>query len=154
MKNDVLERLLIDSAAGELSPDVKELLEAHLQQEPAARREAAEIEQTLRLARLALAGQPAVALPASRPFSGVPSWAWAMAACFVCGFSLGIFAVRDGSALPRTASVPGRETAAIMTADESGFWSAHRLRAGLSLVGVKAENRVIWKSPIEKPEIF
>jgi anti-sigma factor RsiW len=154
MKSDVLERLLIDSAAGELSPDVKELLEAHLQQEPAARREAAEIGETLRLARLALAGQPAVALPASRPFSRVPLWAWAMAACFVCGFSLGIFAVRGWSALPRTASVPGRETAAIMTADESGFWSARRLRAGLSPVTMKTENRVIWKSPVEKPGIF
>ena len=41
-----------------------------------------------------------------------------------------------------------------MTADESGFWSARRLRAGLSPVSVKAEKRVIWKSPVEKPEIL
>jgi anti-sigma factor RsiW len=154
MKNDVLERLLIDRAAGELSPDVEELLEAHLQQEPAARREAAEIEETLRLARLALAGQPAVALPGSRTSWRVPSWAWAMAACFVCGLSLGIFSARDRSAAPRTASIPNRETAAITTADESGFWSARRLRAGMSPVTVKTENRVIWKSPVEKPEIL
>jgi anti-sigma factor RsiW len=154
MKSDVLERLLIDCATGELSPDVEELLEAHLQHEPAARREAAEIEETLRLARLALAGQKVVALPGLRPFSRVPSWAWAMAACFVCGLSLGIFGVRGRSALPRAAFVPSREAVAITTADESGFWSARRLRAGLSPVSVKAENRVIWKSPVEKPEIL
>jgi anti-sigma factor RsiW len=154
MKSDVLERLLIDRAAGELSPDVEELLEAHLQQEPAARREAAEIEETLRLARLALAGQKVVELPGPRPFSRIPSWAWAMAACFVCGLSLGIFGVRGRSAALNPASVASRETAAITTADESGFWSARRLRAGLSPVNVKAENRVIWKSPVEKPEIL
>jgi anti-sigma factor RsiW len=154
MKSDVLERLLIDRAAGELAPDVEELLEAHLQQEPAARREAAEIEETLRLARLALAGQKVVELPRARPFSRVPSWAWAMAACFVCGLSLGIFGAHERSPAPRAASVPGRETAAVTTADESGFWSARRLRAGLSPVTVKLENRVIWKSPVEKPEIL
>ncbi len=154
MKSDVLERLLIDRAAGELSPDVEELLEAHLQQEPAARGEAAEIGETLRLARLALAGQTVVALPGLRPFSRIPSWAWAMAACFVCGLSLGIFGARGRSALSRTAFVPSRETVAITTADESGFWSARRLRAGLPLVTVKAENRVIWKSPVEKPELL
>ena len=145
---------MIDRAAGELSPDVEELLEAHLQQEPAARREASEIEETLRLARLALAGQKVVELPGSRPFRRAPSWAWAMAACFVCGLSLGIFGVRGRSALPRAASVPSRETAAITTADESGFWSARRLRAGLSPVTVKSENRVVWKSPVEKPELL
>ena len=56
MNNEVLERLLIDRAAGELPPDVEELLEAHLEQDPMARNEAAEIGETL---RLALAGQPA-----------------------------------------------------------------------------------------------
>jgi anti-sigma factor RsiW len=154
MKSDVLERLLIDRAAGELSPDVEELLEAHLQQDPAARREAEEIGETLRLARLALAGQTIVALPGLRSSWRVPSWAWAMAACFVCGLSLGIFGARGRSALPRIASIPSRETAAITTADESGFWSARRLQAGLPPVGVKVENRVIWKSPVEKPEIL
>ena len=154
MKNDVLERLLIDRAAGELSPDVQELLESHLEHEPAARREAAEIEETLRLARLALAGEKVVALPVPQPSWRVPSWAWAMAACFVCGLSLGIFGARDRSAAPRTASVPSRETVAATPADETSFWSARRLRAGMSPVTVKSENRVIWKSPVERPEIL
>jgi anti-sigma factor RsiW len=154
MKSDVLERLLIDRAAGELSPDVQELLESHLEQEPAARKEAAEIAETLRLARLALAGQPAMVWPASRPSWRVPPWAWAMAACFVCGLCLGIFAVRGRSQLPLTAAVPNRETSVRAMADESGFWSARRFRAGLSPVSVKAENRIIWKSPVKKPELL
>ncbi|MGP8199204.1 MAG: anti-sigma factor family protein [Limisphaerales bacterium] len=154
MKSDVLERLLIDRAAGELAPDVEELLEAHLEREPAARREAAEIEETLRLARLALAGQKVVELPETRPAWRAPSWAWAMAACFVCGLLLGIFALRGRIATLAIASVPSQPSPAMTTADESGFWSARRLRAGLSSMNVKTENRVIWKSPVEKPQIL
>jgi anti-sigma factor RsiW len=155
MNNEVLERLLIDRAAGELSPDVEELLEAHLQQDPAARKEAAEIGETLRLARLALAGQPAVALPVPRPPWPVPNWAWRMAACFVCGLLLGIFAIRGRNEAPRvTASIPSHEMAAKATADESGIWSARRFRAGLPPATVKAENRIIWQSPVRKPEML
>jgi anti-sigma factor RsiW len=154
MKSDVLERLLIDRGAGELSPDVEELLEAHLEREPAARREAAEIEETLRLAKLALAGRPVVPLPRPQPSRRLPSWAWAMAACFVCGLSLGIFVARARTAPPRTASAPGRETAVTTAAHESGFWSARRLRAVLPPVPAKTENRIVWKSPVKKPEIL
>jgi anti-sigma factor RsiW len=154
MKSDVLERLLIDRGAGELSPDVQELLEAHLEQEPAARSEAAEIEETLRLAKLALAGQPVIRLPRRQPSRRLPSWAWAMAACFVCGLALGILAARARSTPPRTASVPSRETAATTMPRESGFWSASRLRAVLPPVPAKTENRIVWKSPVKKPEIL
>ena len=155
MNKEALERLLIDHAAGELSPDMEELLEAHLEQDPAARNEAAEIGETLRLARLALAGEPAVALSVPRPAWHVPAWAWRMAACFVCGLSLGIFAMRGRNEPPRaTVSIPGHEMAAKATPDESGIWSARRFRAGLPPVTVKAENRIIWKSPVRKPEML
>jgi anti-sigma factor RsiW len=155
MNNEVLERLLIDRAAGELPPDVEELLEAHLLQHPAAREDAAQIGETLRLARLALAGQPAVMLPALQPSWHVPNWAWRMAACFACGLLLGIFSMRGrNESLRVTASIPSREMAAITTADESSIWSARRLQAGLSSVTVKAENRIIWKSPVRKPDMF
>jgi anti-sigma factor RsiW len=155
MNNEVLERLLIDRAAGELPPDVEELLEAHLLQNPAASKEAAQIGETLRLARLALAGQPEVPLPALQPSWHVPNWAWRMAACFVCGLSIGIFAMRGRHEPPRvTASIPGRETAATTAADATGIWSASRFRASLSAVTVKAEDRIIWKSPVRKPEMF
>ena len=155
MNNEVLERLVIDRAAGELSPDVAELLKAHLQQNPAAGKEAAEIGETLRLARLALVGQPMVALPVVRPSWRVPTWAWGMAACFVCGLSLGIFAVRGRNEPPRiTTSITSQKTSEIKTADESGFWSARRFRAGLLPFTVKAGSRIIWKSPVRKPEIL
>jgi anti-sigma factor RsiW len=149
MTSEALERLLIDRASGDLEPDVKELLEAHLEHDPAARKEAREIEETLRLARRALADQKVVPLPQSRPSWRVPSWAWAMAACFICGLFLGIFGARERSAAPSIAFVPAPTTVA-----ESGFWSASRFRARLSPVSVKSENRVIWKSPVRKPEIL
>ena len=146
---------MIDRAVGELPPDVAELLGAYLLQNPAARKEAAQIGETLRLARLALAGQPEVRLPAPKPSWHVPNWAWRMAACFVCGLSIGIFAMHGRNEPPRvTAAVPAHETAVATTADETGFWSARRLRASLPSVTVKAEDRIIWKSPVRKPEIF
>jgi anti-sigma factor RsiW len=155
MNNEVLERLLIDHAVGELPPDVEELLEAHLLQNPEARKEAVQIGETIRLARLALAGQPAVPLSVLQPSWHVPNWAWRMAACFVCGLSIGIFAMHGrNESLRIAASNPSQEIAAITAADESGIWSARRFRASLSSVTVKAENRIIWKSPVRKPEMF
>lgn len=155
MNHEVLERLLIDRASGELSPDVEELLEAQLERDPKARDEASEIGETLRLARLALDGQPAILFPVPRPSWPVPSWAWGMAACFVCGLSLGIFAVYGRNEPPRTAaSIPGQKLSSITTADESAIWAARRFRAGLLPSRAKAENRIIWKSPVRKPEIF
>jgi anti-sigma factor RsiW len=156
MKSDVLERLLIDQAAGALSPDVAELLEDHLRHEPAAQREAAEIGETLRLARLALSSQRVIPLP-RRPFTRSPVWAWAMAACFVCGLSLGIFAGRGRNDSPHIASVvsaPVHQTAAVTVSDESGFWSLRRLRAAAPPAGGKSENSIIWKSPVKKPELL
>ena len=154
MKSDVLERLLIDGGAGELSPDVQELLEAHLEREPAARSEAAEIEETLRLAKLALACEPVILLPRPQRSRRLPSWAWAMAACFVCGLSLGIYVARARIAPPLAASVPSRQTAATTLPREPGFWSVSRLRAVLPPVPAKTENRIVWKSPVKKPEIL
>jgi anti-sigma factor RsiW len=154
MKSDVLERLLIDHAAGALSPDVAELVEDHLEREPAARREAAEIGETVRLARQALSTQRVVTLPDRRQPVRVPMWAWAMAACFVIGLSLGIFARRNRSESPQIVAVSFPQRAAAAASDESGFWSLRRLRAAAPSAGGKPENWVIWKSPVKKPEIL
>jgi anti-sigma factor RsiW len=155
MKNEVLERLLIDRAVGELPPDVAELLGAYLLRDPAARKEAAQIGETLRLARLALAGQPEVRLTAPKPSWLAPNWAWRMAACFVCGLSIGIFTMRGRNEPPRViAAIPSQPVAAKTIVDEPGIWSASRFRAALPSVAVKAEDRIIWKSPVRKPEIF
>ena len=154
MKSEALERLLTDRALGELSPDVEELLETHLQREPAARIEAAQIRETLRLARRALAAQPAVALPIPRPPWRLPFRVLAMAACFVAGLALGILTVRGRIEPSHAASAPIPQAVAITTAEESDFWSARRFRAGLSPVAINAGNRLIWKSPVRKPEIL
>jgi anti-sigma factor RsiW len=153
MKSDVLERLLIDRAAGELSPDVAELLEDHFQHEPAARREAAEIDETLRLARLALVNEKVIPLPARHPSQRVPMLAWAMAACFVCGLSLGVFTPRGGNGIPPIASAPPPRTTAAVP-DGSGFWSVRRLRAAGPAAARKAQTSLVWKSPVRKPDIL
>jgi anti-sigma factor RsiW len=152
MKNDVLERLLIDRAAGELPPDVEELLEAHLQQEPAARKDALEIEETLRLARLVLTEQPAVVpLPSQK----APKWIWAMAACFVCGLLLGIFGAREKGQSPAAASAPIQQNAVVATAvpEQSDFWSTRHFH-GAPPGNVNSQSHVVWTSVFKKPEIF
>jgi anti-sigma factor RsiW len=50
MKTDTLQALLIDRSLGELPPEVAELLDAHLANNPAARDEARRITETLDLA--------------------------------------------------------------------------------------------------------
>jgi anti-sigma factor RsiW len=55
MKPELLETLLLDRALGELSPAVAALLDAHLAHDPAAARHAAELANTLQLARAAVA---------------------------------------------------------------------------------------------------
>ena len=55
MKPELLDPLLRDRALGELSPAVAALLDAHLAQDPAATRRAAEFAETIRLARTAVA---------------------------------------------------------------------------------------------------
>lgn len=55
MKPELLESLLLDRALGELSPAVAALLDAHLANDPAAARRAAEFDSTLQLARAAVA---------------------------------------------------------------------------------------------------
>jgi hypothetical protein len=78
-----------------------------------------------------------------------------MAACFVCGLSLGIFAMRGrNEPLHSTGSIPGHEIAATTTADEPGIWSVRRFRDGWSSVTVKEGDRIMWKSPVRKPEMF
>ena len=151
MKNDVLERLLIDRAAGELSPDVRELLEDHLQRDPAARKEAATIEDTMRLARVAMVDEKVVPLPSPSATRRTPSLAWAMAACFVCGLALGILALHVRNTTPQTASMPVTQTVATAPAPDSDFWSVRHLRAEVPPVTVKTD-RVVWKSLFRKPE--
>ena len=66
MNDEILERLLIDDAMGQLPADVKALLAAHLASSPEARKIAEEIEATVNLAAKALP-RPRIATPVPSP---------------------------------------------------------------------------------------
>jgi len=150
MKNDVLERLLIDRAAGELPRDVEVLLESHLEREPAARTDALEIEETLRLARLVLTEQPVVTpLPSQK----TPKWVWAMAACFACGLLLGMLVVRERNVQPMVGVAAISRSAVTTASEQSNFWSIQHFQ-GASSATAKLPNHVVWASVFKKPEIL
>lgn len=154
MNTEVLERLLIDHDAGELSPDVEALLEHHLRQDPLARRKAAELDETLRLARLALTGAQTGISPFRRPDRGIRTWALGVAACLLFTFQLGVVAIRERHGSPLvTDSIPARTVAAEPTGGDSGFWSAERLRAAVSASRPEVAEHFYWKSPVRKPEL-
>jgi hypothetical protein len=153
MNSEVLERLLIDRDAGELSCDVEELLEDHLRQNAGARKEAAEISETLHLARVALGSDPVVALPVKRLPWAVSSLAWAMAACLLCAGLVVTLAILDRTGPHIRTSVAGSGIAAAPTGEESDFWSAYRVRASLSSSRPNMNSQILWKSPVRKPEL-
>jgi len=66
MNDEILERLLIDDAMGQLPADVKALLAAHLASSPEARKIAEEIDATVNLAAKALP-RPRIATPVPSP---------------------------------------------------------------------------------------
>ena len=107
MKQEILNRLLIDRSLGALAPDVAALLEAYLEREPADSEAAAEIEESVRLARKALEGGPAVQLPPLKmlPLPEQPPaehrrrrawWPAELAAALVLGIGLGFLAFHPG----------------------------------------------------------
>ena len=160
MNEEILERLLIDRASGALSPDVEELLAAHLRQNPDAQEAATQIADILGLARVALARQSGEVLtlpklPEPARAHWVPDWAWKMAACFMCGLALGGFAFRTRTAPAGLAqAVPTAPLAALVVPaapDTSGIWSVRRYRAGLAAANPRPEKPIIWQSPLKKP---
>jgi anti-sigma factor RsiW len=144
MNQEIIERLVIDRASGELTPDTAALLEDLLGREPAAQAEAAKIEETLRLAKRALAGAEdrAVLRPSFRSPVWV-RWAAGMAACFLAGLGLGLLPVRQRAVAP--------PAPVFATASDAGFWSARRLHVIGSNFKVQG-SRLIWKSPVTKPQ--
>jgi anti-sigma factor RsiW len=132
MKPDTLEKLLLDRALGELSPEAEELLAAWCAEHPADAVAADALAATVALAREATADHaPAPALPrptwhraAWRP---LPAEILRLAACLALGLSLGWFALPRPPVAAETVAAPGLVTvAAVDTAPRpspSAFWS-------------------------------
>ena len=163
MNEEILERLVIDRASGALSPDVEELLAAHLRQNPDAQEAATQIADILGLARVALADPSGEVLtlpirrePARTPW--VPDWAWKMAACFICGLALGGFAFHtrlNPAPLAQAAATPHLAALPIPAApDTAGIWSIRRYRAALASANSRPEKPIIWQSPLKKPSNY
>ena len=97
---EILERLLIDRALGELSPDAEALLEDYLAREPEASEEAEEIARAADLARRALTPSEEVDSHPLPPLLLYGRWrilwragvrAAALAACLLIGVGVGLW---------------------------------------------------------------
>lgn len=107
MNPELLERLMIDRAFGQLSPDVVALLSEHLGENPEVKKLADELDETVMLAATATKRPMAWAtLP-----TPIPSLFWrertrqmlAMAASFAVGAGIVLFGMRTLSARPEGA---------------------------------------------------
>lgn len=138
MKDEILDALLHDHALGALSPEVTALLEEHLAQNPAASHRAASVQETVRLARAALA------TPLPRPQRSLdvgrlrraqrPTWLAAhrteilrLAACLLIGLGAG-WLVRAPSPAPESGPPPiaFRHERAASPEPPLRFWSIAR----------------------------
>jgi anti-sigma factor RsiW len=175
MKTETLETLLIDRALGALSPEVAELLESHLIQNPDAVRHAESVESTVRLARTAVAGAP-VSTGHAPPLDRVRKTlrvrrrqAFAtelskLAACLLLGLTIGLIGRSGGSpagAPEVSAAVVGpliASDAANAAGGRNGFWSLANFAPGKpeqSAAGVRQDSRyrLHWDSPVKMPHL-
>jgi anti-sigma factor RsiW len=172
MKTETLEALLLDHALGELSPEVVELLEAHLAHNPEAARQAAGLASAVQQARQAVAMSqeaPRRSLAVERLRQTQMTrrrWAFTwelarLAACVVLGLTLGWYghtarnaAVAATPVLPRVAAVE------LPSAPESAndFWSLANLEAAQRerqpVEGrTTSRYRLHWDSPVKMPRV-
>ena len=165
MNHETLERLFIDCASGELSPDVAALLDAYVRHEPELAGEAEQIRETLSLAKLALAESPTPPLPeidfsaepalaAAEPNRPkLPTWAYGigMAACFVGGLVIALLVLPAKNPAP-VAKISLDKQPVATTSPVSSFWSIQHLHPN-AMIASSGGDQVIWKSPVRKPEI-
>lgn len=177
MKPELLEPLLLDRALGELSPEVAALLDAHLAQNPAAARRAAEFADTLSLARAATATPPAAphrpldltrVRQAHRAAHSIATRRFEilrLAACLALGLGLGWLA-RTSTANSEFTSAPLASTPKISppapspaASSSTSFWSVARLvaeeRARSASAAGHSDSRyeLHWNSPTKQPRL-
>ena len=146
MNQEIFERLVIDKFSGELTPDVAALFDDWLNRQPAAKTEAARLEQTLQLARRALleGDEPALVRQRFRPVAWLPRMA-ALAACFAAGLAVEWFALRQPALPPPLAAM------ATPLADSS-FWSRRNWEA-LAQKSPLSQPLLRWTSPVREPQL-
>jgi len=165
MKTESLESLLLDRALGELAPEVEELLDAHLERDPAAACRAQALADTVQCGRRALAPR-AEELPhpiAARHARLEWSAAWSLlklAACLAIGLGLGWWLPRGNEQPAPEASVAHMaHNAGPGTGNPEGFrWIGKRISAGgerqLTREGrSQSRYRLIWESPAKLPRL-
>jgi hypothetical protein len=164
MKQDILERLLIDRALDALSPDVVVLLEAHLEKEPEQRHVSLEINESVRLAGMALPRRREILLP---PLKVLPLpektaagmcwrrawWPAELAAAFVLGIGLAFWALHPGEpavSTPEANVVVARHEVADSA---SSFWSMTRFASMGSKAASAQVPRLTWRSLVQNPQV-
>jgi hypothetical protein len=159
MTQEILNRLLIDRSLGALAPDVTALLDGYLEREPDHPEVAGEIEESVRLAKLALRSGPAIQLPPLKllplrerpPAESRPRRAWwpaELAAALVLGIGLGFLAFRPGEPARVTLETPAAAVR-VETADSGSsdaFWSVKRLARAEPKTASSRGPRVTWDS--------
>lgn len=133
MKPAELDALLIDRAAGELSPEAVILLAEHLAADPVAARRAAEFAVTWQAARQAVgtippAELPPLMLPPERPImrlAWLTSTGWKLAACLAVGL-LGGWLLHQPKAEPAALLSPAVGNQTRTAPPVSDFWSTRR----------------------------
>jgi len=167
MDSETLDRLMLDRGLGALPPDCEVLLVAYLETRTKAAAACREIQQTVDLARRALAEGPAQSLPAfpadrlmrarqSYWVRRVAKGVVGVAASILIGFWTHAMLF---PATPSNLHQPGptliaqgespRDSQA--NREDAGFWSGRRLYEQASGTQRPFSRRVIWDSPVSTP---
>jgi anti-sigma factor RsiW len=163
MKQEILDRLLIDRALDALSPEVAALLDEHLEKEPQHMHASQEINNTVRLAKLALARRQEMSLPPLKllllpekaPLRVDPRHTWRLAelaAALILGIGLGLWAFRPGEpAVSKPEANRVGVTREVFDPAPS-FWSMKRLASIGSRPSSLQAPRLTWRSPAQNPQ--
>ena len=168
---EILERLLIDHALGELSPDAEALLADYLAREPKASEEAEEIARAVDVARCALTPSEDAKPYSLPPLLLYARWrilwragarAAALAACLLIGVGVGLWFSQSKQVIETQVEV-ARASAAQQSAREDGdgteeanrseIWSARRFYEAASRPARTKRARLIWDSPTKMPRL-
>jgi len=157
MNRESLQALIIDHQCGELSPEVAELLEAHLASDASSKAEAERILATLDTTRQAVLGHPELARTTYPEIGRLPgntsrdrSWLARAAAILLLVSLAGLGGFRIGRAKDPSLSLAamGRSEAPI----KNSPWTRYRIASnpgGAGLQIARLENHGTYNTPIK-----